>query len=150
MMGQRWGFTGTRKGGTAAQLEWLHSMLVERSELHHGGCVGADEEAHRWAMMIGGYHVVIHPPKDKSLAMSLDFLLRTNANTRGLPNSCYVMPSADYLSRDRAIVEQTVGLLALPGGPPRPKSGTWYTIRYARDQGKPVHICYPDGEVEVL
>src|SRR5688572_30100850 len=75
------GFTGTRKGMTAAQKETVAQLLEQyaHDELHHGCCEGADRECHalehsnapieghpstiggqeQWAMR---HCTVVHPP----------------------------------------------------------------------------------------
>lgn len=53
-----------------------------------------------------------------------------------------------YLVAHRAIVNDTDRLIAAPGGPERVRAGTWYTVRYAADQGRHITIIWPDGFVE--
>lgn len=130
----RYGFTGTRHGMTAAQLNWLRHTLPAGAPLHHGGCVGSDAQAHVCALD-GEGGVTVHPPANPALRMPFD-------------DRAVWLGEKDYLDRDRDIVDATDLLLATPDGPERPKSGTWYTVRYAVASGKPVHICYPDGTVE--
>lgn len=130
---ERLGFTGTRKGLTVQQQDWLLGSLPV-AEIHHGACVGADELMHCYAMA-GSRPVVVHPPIKADLRMSYD------------PGATW-LPAKDYLERDRDIVDATEALFATPDGPERTQSGTWYTVRYAVKMGKPVHICYPDGTLE--
>lgn len=130
----RYGFTGTRTGMTEAQLAWLATTLERGAPVHHGGCVGADAQMHHHALAVGS-EVTVHPPINPKLRMPDD------------PRALW-LPAKDYLARDRDIVDSTDLLLATPDGPPRPRSGTWYTIDYATRTGKPVIICYPDGTVE--
>jgi hypothetical protein len=108
-------------------------------ELHHGACIGCDAAAHA-AGLRQVKQVVVHPPikTDK-----LD--LRSVAANRLVR----ILPSKDYLARNRDIVQVTDRMLALPSGPERRRgSGTWYTVRYAVQVGKPVAICHRDGTVE--
>ena len=45
-------------------------------------------------------------------------------------------------------MDETDVLLAAPAEMTEQASGgTWYTVRYARQQGKPVVIAWPDGSV---
>lgn len=129
-----WGFTGTRIGLTATQQDWLIDAFPMGVTIHHGGCVGADEMMHLYAINALS-SVVVHPPTNPTLRMQYD--------SRAL-----WLPAKDYLDRDRDIVDCAEVLLAAPDGPERGKSGTWYTVRYAVKTGKPVRICYPDGTVE--
>lgn len=130
----RCGFTGTRNGMTDAQLAWLSEILPAGAPVHHGGCVGADAQMHHHALSVGS-PVTVHPPINPRLRMPHD------------PRALW-LPEKEYLDRDRDIVDATDTLLATPDGPPRAGSGTWYTIGYAVNAGKPVHICFPDGTVE--
>lgn len=143
------GMTGTRHGITPFQRLWLHAQLAENvSELHHGACVGADHEAHRAAIQ-HEVQVIAHPPADKKLAMTMAQLLSPRGGVT-------VLSDKPYHARNRDIVDACDRLLALPEGPQRPHSGTWYTISYASGDADqhlstrivPVTICYPDGTVE--
>jgi hypothetical protein len=129
------GITGTQKGASAAQLEILKAVLWSHSpyELHHGDCVGVDEQAHNLATG----RVLIHPP--------------TNPGKRAwcLPRKGEILPEYDYLDRNHHIVQACELLIALPDGPERMRSGTWATIRYATKTGRPVLIIYPTGNVEM-
>jgi hypothetical protein len=67
----RIGFTGTRTGMSVDQYETVRSLLMLAAsdadvELHHGDCVGADEDVHELCLTLG-VPVVIHPPRDGRL-----------------------------------------------------------------------------------
>jgi hypothetical protein len=122
------GFTGSRRGMTAAQqhqLEVLLRGLGVGSELHHGDCVGADDVAGQVAHRLD-YRVVSHPP--------------TNERLRAHSVADEVREPLDYLIRNRCIVDETEMLIAAPDGPERLHSGTWATIRYARSLGRRVVV----------
>ncbi|MFA5709344.1 hypothetical protein [Mycolicibacterium sp.] len=136
-MSHRFGFTGTRKGMSAEQRDWLPTVFVAGAPLHHGGCVGADAQMHAFAYTLvpDTAAVTVHPPINPKLRMPYD------------PRATW-LPAQDYLDRDRDIVDASTLLLATPDGPRRSGSGTWYTVDYAVAIGRPVLICYPDGTVE--
>lgn len=93
-------------------------------ELHHGDCMGADEEAHDIARAYG-WTIVIHPPSDDSWrAWSIGDL---------------VLVAKPYITRNHDIVDAADQLYAAPDSEQeRMRSGTWSTIRYARLKNKPV------------
>lgn len=128
------GFTGTRKGLTPVQQDWLRGSTLFGGEFHHGACVGADEMMHFYARE-AGCDIIVHPPLKPDLRMPYD------------PYATW-LPAKEYLERDRDIVAAAKLLIACPDGPERDKSGTWYTVRYAVKAGVPVSICYPNGETE--
>lgn len=64
------------------------------------------------------------------------------------PSTFTLLPPKDYHSRDRDIVNTSDYLLSLPKRPESEGGGTWYTTHYAQSVGKPVFICYTNGEVE--
>ena len=113
------GFTGTREGMTPAQRVAFHRFLTGKiiTEFHHGGCVGADQEA-------AGLVSVRH---DAAIVEHL-----------GQPGT--------YFKRNREIVDVCDMLVGVSLTPHRLTSGgTWYTIDYAIKAGKPVHVIWPDG-----
>ena len=131
------GITATRKGMTDPQLEALERILerLKPEELHHGDCIGGDEDAHRIAQKLR-IRVVGHPPTN------------TSAQAHCLcDRSCAPLP---YLERDYKIVEDTDALIALPKGFEEETrgSGTWATYRYAKLKKKPVVLIWPSGNVE--
>lgn len=132
-MSSGYGFTGSRHGMSPAQAERLRLTCWPGTTLQHGGCVGADAQMHEFALTAGSL-VIVHPPINPKLRMPYD------------PRATW-LPAKEYLPRDRDIVDATALLLATPDGPERGGSGTWYTINYAIEVGKPVAICYPDGTV---
>jgi hypothetical protein len=132
------GFTGTRKGMTHVQAVTLarEMQTFAPSILHHGECIGADQQAHNIGRLLD---VRIHGwPQD---------------TYEGLRAFCDVdvrHPAMPPLTRNRRIVDQCDTLFAAPDGPERQRSGTWSTVRYARKLGKPVVIVSPDGGVTRL
>lgn len=127
------GFTGTRVGCTAKQLESLKSVLKSVDILHHGDCVGADSEAWWIAKTLLGKYTVCHPPiKSKTRAF-------TEPNDE-------MRPPYDYIKRDRNIVDESQYLIGCSRlMEEEQRSGTWTTIRYARKLRRTILIIWPDG-----
>ena len=118
---------------TDSQKRGLESFLLDRDELHHGDCIGADSDAHDIAESLG-LNIVIHPPSDPKKRA-----FRTGK----------VLPEKYYLIRNKDIVNQSDHLIATPGGySEEPRGGTWFTIRFARQQGVDLTIIYPDGSID--
>lgn len=137
------GFTGTRDGMTSEQhrafIRWVKAAGV--TELHHGCCIGADVDASEVATSAPdlGFRkprIVAHPPTNRAKVSLTEEQMADE-----------IRPRADYLTRNRNIVDACDVLLACPKGPEERRSGTWSTVRYARKQGKRVVIFWPDGEV---
>ena len=129
------GFTGTRHGMSTSQVvavdDYLSNLAIQ--ELHHGDCVGADHDADRIAAA-NGLKRIAHPPSDNRL--------------RAYCDAEVVLEPKPYLDRNRDIVDACDHLIATPAETtPQTKGGTWYTVRYARDNGKPVTIIWPDGSI---
>jgi DNA polymerase len=131
----RVGSTGTRHGCTPEQLAALRQVLRELPgrELHHGDCVGFDDQAHDVAESLG-YRVVVHPPTESSLAAG------RAGDERREPRP--------YLVRNEDILRETEELVACPSGPESMRSGTWSTVRRARQLRRPITTVWPDGRVE--
>lgn len=114
----------------------LRALRPDESwEFHHGDCVGADAEAHDLAIALAAT-IVIHPP--------------TNSLSRAHCKGDDSRAPKPYLDRNRDIVDETDVLVAAPADmTEQPKGGTWYTIRYARKQGRVINIVWPDGKLTV-
>jgi hypothetical protein len=132
------GFTGTRHKVKISeeqirQFKWLLADLPG-GEFHHGDCIGADAMAGEIAKkQHKRWREIVHPP-DKD-------------NWRAHRKGDKVLEPKSYKTRDRDIVNDTEVLIAMPSSRIEKfiGSGTWYTIRYARQQGKEIWILFPDG-----
>lgn len=136
------GFTGTRRGMTAEQIRTLKRFRSKwGATLHHGACDGADTEAcgiffqkrwwtHAWPS---------HNPNDIAMAQS---------HTIHWPDPTAPGEGWEPLRRNRLIVDASDMLIATPAQAKEVlRSGTWATIRYARQMKKPIYIIWPDGSV---
>jgi hypothetical protein len=126
------GITGTREGATEYQLTELRSTLSELNgaELHHGDCVGVDQQAASIARELG-YKIICHPPKSNDL--------------RAYFPADEMREPAGYLTRDRSIVDNCDVLLVVPlQNEWQPKGGTWYTHDYAKKKAKPLSVIWPN------
>jgi hypothetical protein len=135
------GFTGTSQGCTLDQLKfariWLEEFigLTDKSEFHHGDCVGADEQVARIAHSLG-FSIVLHPP--------------TNPKARAFTQAPFSRKPKPYLERNHDIVDECNILLACPKGfEEELRSGTWATVRYARKKFRPVRLVWPNGKSDL-
>ena len=129
------GVTGTRFGCTSEQLASVKKMLLDLSPnvIHHGDCVGVDEEIDKLARTFDITRV-IHPPEDPSLRAWC-----FGAETREVE---------PYLIRNQNIVGETELLLCVPSTVTEEvRSGTWFTVRYARTLNRPIMFVFPDGSI---
>lgn len=130
------GFTGTRLGMTSWQRQSLDVLLnlIKPDEVHHGDCIGSDEQFHR-ICQLRKLRIVIHPPDNPA----------ARANCVG----GIVVAPRPYLERNKDIVESADILIAAPKGPEQFQgSGTWQTIRWAKRWKKIVIIINPEGGLE--
>lgn len=137
------GFTGTRYGMTTSQHAWLKDLLTELQgrktdplvEVHHGACMGADEECHTLCLA-ADISVVLHPPGNPRYRATCDCAVSTR-----LP--------APYLVRNAAIVDASSCLVAMPWEAYEPSSvragGTWWTVRYARRRSHVTSLLVKHG-----
>lgn len=131
------GVTASRWGLSKAQkltiIQFIHRYPIE--ELHHGDCVGGDEELHNLIRkLVPAARIVVHPPLDEKL--------------RAFCRGDRVLPQRPYLQRNRDIVHSVDRLVGFPSGDrEKPRSGTWYTIRYAAQRKKLLGYITPIGEV---
>lgn len=138
------GFTGSRTEMSPKQLAVLREMLQgaiaraavgEYVTLHHGDCIGSDAQANLLAKRLGMW-IVIHPPSNphkRAFCTTLDY--------------GEIREQKDYIARNHDIVDECDMLFATPSGPEdkQPRSGTWATVRYARQQNKHNTVIMPDG-----
>lgn len=123
------GVTATQSGLTSRQRKLFREQIVGATELHHGDCIGGDEELHCIAKELG-LRIVIHPPKviDKRAFCTFDEISRP----------------LDYLDRNKNIVLDTDILLGFPrSNREELRSGTWSTIRFARKLGRKYLVILP-------
>lgn len=142
------GFTGTRSGMTPEQITSVAQIFDNYLciELHHGACVGADQDA--VAILKDddyAYYIIAHP--------GISAGSRTGENPhlsqRALKLSCEVRETKTHFTRNRDIVNETDLLIACPPCEPMPDSGgTAYTVNYAKKCGKPFVIVYPSGATQ--
>lgn len=131
------GFTGTQLGLTGHQRSNIISLLLQMPSLlkvRHGDCIGADEEFD--ALMRTEFHKLViysYPPRNPAK--------RAFVEDRGYT---VVYPVAEYLDRNKSIVRDSDWLVAAPSSTVEQlRSGTWSTIRYAQQIGKPHTIVFP-------
>ena len=123
------GFTGTRQGMSTSQREFLAEIFIalKVSKLHHGCCIGADDQANTIARSLGikteGHPHII---TDKMARCVVDIIHQPK----------------DYIPRNHEIVDAVSILLVAPLTRTEVKqgSGTWATYRYANQTGKNVII----------
>lgn len=133
------GFTGTQAGMTPEQQASAYQIvaLSEATDLHHGDCLGADDQMDQIARELDLIRH-IHPPTNGS------------RRARCMPREGVdvVYAPFPYLERNRAIVGASEAMIATPKETAEAlRSGTWATVRYSRKQGKPLFIVWPDGTV---
>ena len=138
------GVTGTRYGISQEQFlaaqAWLQKPFWNRDfelvEFHQGDCVGADAQL---SFMVRMAHpkckIIGHIPEKSDLREYFE-----NDEEREPTN---------YLARNRNIVNEVDMLIAFPAHKDMSKGGTWYTIKYAKKQGKKVGIFHFDGTREM-
>jgi hypothetical protein len=121
------GFTGSRDGMSQTQKEQFVIKLFELgpTEFHHGDCEGADAQAHDIVREFFPHvKITVHPPISNYL--------------RAFKKGDTMMPLDDYIPRDERIVDSTDYLISAPKVTDHEerRSGSWYTIRYARRKNK--------------
>ena len=134
------GFTGTRHGMTEPQKKALKNILKHKEfeEFHHGDCLGSDQQAHDIATQYKSIHnikIIGHPPKYNKYRAYCQF--------------DFAKKPADYLTRNRDIVNNTDFLIATPDTIEKLHSGTWSTVRYARTEKKRIYIIHKSGRITI-
>jgi hypothetical protein len=131
------GITGTRDGPrpaqTAATLKFMRGLKPYR--VVHGGAPGFDMIAHGIAEALRVREIEVHPST-----------VRSQSIIAGA--GVVVYPELPPLERNHVIVKRVYGLLACPKTDDEElRSGTWATVRYAREAGVPVYLIKQDGRI---
>jgi hypothetical protein len=140
----RVGFTGTQEGMTAKQKAevafWLRNIADGQSfakdpvTLHHGGCIGADAEAHDLAAHLG-YRREVHPAL-VDVSKQATLTINEDGDVVARPRS--------PLDRNKDIVDRVDVLIAAPRQRKEVmRSGTWHTVRYAAKVGRTTIMVWP-------
>jgi len=133
------GFTGTKMGMTSEQrvkVVWLLKEFAPNN-VHHGDCVGGDEEFHELAGLTRKIVRHVHPPIEPKY--------RANVMIR---DKDVLYSQKSYHKRNHDIVEASSVLIAAPGQTTEIlRSGTWSAVRYAKGlSDRPrIVIVRPDG-----
>lgn len=130
------GFVGSQKGMTKEQRQAFLAVVkhLQVSTLHHGDCIGADEQVHRLIRKQTLAKLIVHPPAcDEHRAFC--------------EQQTFTYLPVPYLERNHNIVNRCQHLVAAPSTQTATKAGTWEAIGYARKIKRPVTIVHPDGSV---
>lgn len=131
------GFTGTRQGMNQQQYRIFASLMKPLfgviTAFHHGGCVGADGQAH--LAMLGHSAIVVWPGPVESLKASC-------CQPR---HDVTIMDPRPFLERNDEIVAVCDLLVVAPqiGTNEKSVGGTWYTFRQAKARKRPTLIIWP-------
>lgn len=146
------GFTGTKQGTTEAQRERLSDVIDEAARdhdamvAHHGMCKGADIN----------FHVLVRLDYPDAVIHGWPGVNREGRSpTRGDCQVDVLHPEMWYIDRDEEIVREVLEangsglMIACPRGHvEEQRSGTWTTVRRARDAGVELLLVFPDGMVQ--
>lgn len=127
------GFTGTQQGMNKRQRRKFREIIValNPTEFHHGDCIGADADAHSLVRKyLPQCKIIIHPPRD--------------SRKRAFCEGDIVLPTKEYLDRNKDIVIASTTMLATPYEcEEQLRSGTWSTVRYARKLQRKLELILP-------
>lgn len=133
------GFTGTRYGPTPEQYKAMQEFLsrIPMSRFVHGAAHGADTLAHYIVRAAhGDIPIELHPSDRPSTLVTVPI------------GNVDIHDQKPPLERNRIIVQRIHGLLAVPREDEEiTRSGTWATIRYARELGVPIYMVKQCGKV---
>lgn len=138
------GFTGTRNGMTKEQRTVVEKFVDDMpvTALHHGACVGSDEQMHR--IVIGfkpDVKITVHPGPDPKSSLVAKWCLEEW--------DTHVLPGKAHLRRNRDIVDAVEVMVATPPTMTNPgRGGTWWTIKEARRLGRAILVVLPDGSLD--
>ena len=145
------GFTGSRDGMTMAQKttvqNWIAENCTEIDEVHHGDCVGADDEFDTMVRTYGMAYCVIvsHPSNMENWRANVD-------NKETAPGKqmlqTVIRKARPPILRNCDIVESCDVVIATPKTYDKANhSGTWFTLSYAEKMRKKTILVLPDGRI---
>lgn len=130
------GFTGNRFGLTQEQKHQIILILDKYDNLilSHGDCVGSDTDFHNIC--------VDYKNKHSNKKISIHIYPPDNPKLRAFNKADILMQEKPYLDRNLDIVKNSSILIACPVDKNKEelRSGTWSTIRKARQQKLEIHI----------
>jgi hypothetical protein len=129
------GFTGTRSGGTDAQMKGVRRLIGKLwpRHVHHGDCIGGDAQFHRICRELHVPNIIVHPPS------RTEYRAYCHGDVERKPKS--------YLRRNKDIVTESEWLIVCPRtADEQLRSGTWATYRYAKSLAKNIIVIDPDGK----
>lgn len=109
-------------------------LQLDPRDFHHGGCIGADTQAHKFVHEQFGdkCKVWVHPA--------------TTTNVECFEGQGEIVAHRPALQRNMAIVMCSHVMVAAPQTVEEViRSGTWATIRAARARRRPLYLVRPDG-----
>lgn len=137
------GFTGTQNGMIPEQMVTVLKLIfiLKPTHVHHGDCVGADEEFHQLAILAKVPYIVIHPPDDPKKRAHCYDVYRFTEHTKFL--LCSEKP---YLVRNQDIVDASGIVIATPYEVvEQQRSGTWSTMRKTLKSEKDLITVWLNG-----
>ena len=131
-------FTGSHAGLTSVQRKELERLLatLKPTLIVHGACVGADDICDQIAVKLGIPRLIF--PGNVAAERIHDDELKYRS-----PQVTIRAPKA-AATRNRDIARNGDMMIACPRPACEiPRSGAWTTVRYARAEGKRVHLVWP-------
>lgn len=135
-------FTGTQEGMTFKQMQKIKVLLeeLEPTIVIHGDCIGADEQFHQ---LVCTYRKIF----DKQVMIKI--YPSTHEHKRAYCDGDQIMPQEPPLDRNKHIASEGDRLIACPKEMTQIiRSGTWTTVRKAKNLGKIVYVVLPNGDVK--
>lgn len=141
---QTLGTTGTRTGMGFKQVQAYRTFMTHNPyfvTVAHGACQGADAMVHYTSLIEFHKAIAVHPPSNQKF-MSMNLIRSVDV--------MWFDPKP-YAERNQDIVDSADQLVAFPQFPEwddaSRRSGTWQTVRMARNKGIEIVQIYPSGKI---
>ena len=143
------GYTGTRSGMTAAQKasirRFVEKHAVDIDEVHHGDCIGGDDEFDSIIRELAkpGCNIIAHPSNVEPTRAYVD-CKEVGDSRRRVKTT--MLPERPPILRDCDIVDAVDTMIAAPRTyEEQAHSGTWFTYKYANKHKRKTYMIFPDG-----